>query len=290
MAEMQIRGAKIHYRVVGAEGPWVALVTGGRRGFAEFIPFAEKLAAQGFRVLLHDRRNTGASDVIIDGDDGEEEIWADDLAELMARLAALPAFIGGTSSGARLSMLFYQRHTAAVRGLLLMRITGGDFAAGRLPENYYGQFIRAAREGGMQAVCATEQYRERIQANPDNLPRLMAMDPARYIEVMSRWLAIFLQGPRKPVLGMTEDAMRAIRVPTIVVPGNDKTHDAAGGRAAAALIPGSILYPLPIEDQDVPVLPFSAWAEHEATLAQVFADFMRGCEDGTIRPCTPKPC
>jgi hypothetical protein len=173
-------------------------------------------------------------------------------------------------------MLFYQRHPAAVRGLLLMRITGGDFAAGRLPENYYGQFIRAAREGGMQAVCATEQYRERIQANPDNLPRLLAMDPARYIAVMSHWLDIFLKGPRKPVLGMTEEAMRAIRVPTLVVPGNDKTHDAAGGRAAAALIPGSVLFELPIEDQDVPVLPFSAWAEHEPALAQLFADFIQG--------------
>lgn len=276
MPDILIRGAKIHYRVFGTEGPWLALVTGGRRGFAEFIPFADKLAAQGCRVVLHDRRNTGASDVIIDGEDGEEEIWADDLAELLARLHALPAFIGGTSSGARLSMLFYQRHAAAVRGLLLMRITGGDFAAGRLPENYYGQFIRAAREGGMAAVCATDQYRERIQANPDNLPRLMAMDPARYIEVMSHWLHIFLQGPRKPVLGMSEEAMRAIQVPTIVVPGNDKTHDSAGGRAAAALIPGSTLYELPIEDQDVPVLPFSAWAEHEPVLARVFVDFMRG--------------
>ena len=51
---------------------WLALVTGGRRGLAEFIPFAEKLAARGMRVVLHDRRNTGASDVIIDGADGED--------------------------------------------------------------------------------------------------------------------------------------------------------------------------------------------------------------------------
>ena len=35
----------------------------------------------------------------------------------------------------------------AVRGLLLLRVTGGPFAAGRLPEQYYGQFIRAAKAG-----------------------------------------------------------------------------------------------------------------------------------------------
>jgi hypothetical protein len=42
---------------------------------------------------------------------------------------------------------------------------------------YYGQFIEAARQGGMAAVCATEQYQERIAANPANRERLMAMDP-----------------------------------------------------------------------------------------------------------------
>lgn len=278
MPLMLIREVQIHYRVFGDSGPWLALITGGRRGFTEFTAFAEKIAAKGFRVLLHDRRNTGSSDVLIAGEDGEEEIWADDLAVLLQKLDATPAFIGGTSSGARLSMLFNQRHPQAVKGLLLMRITGGDFAAGRLPETYYQQFIRAAEQGGMQAVCETEQYRERIQANPANLPRLMAMDPAQYIRVMKHWLSIFLSGPRKPVLGMEDDVMRAIRVPTIVVPGNDKTHASVNGHAAAALIPGSILYELPIQDQDVPVLPFSDWAPHEETLARVFSDFMHQVE------------
>jgi pimeloyl-ACP methyl ester carboxylesterase len=274
MPFLHIRDVQIHYRVYGDTGPWLALITGGRRGFNEFIAFAEKIAAKGFRVLLHDRRNTGASDVLIAGHDGEEEIWADDLAVLLDKLQATPAFIGGTSSGARLSMLFNQRHPDSVKGLLLMRITGGDFAAGRLPEMYYQQFIRAAEQGGMQAVCDTEQYRERIQANPANQTRLMGMDPAEYIRMMKHWLSIFLKGPRKPVLGMEDDVMRAIRVPTIVVPGNDKTHASVNGHAAAALIPGSILFELPIKDQDVPLLPFSDWAPHEETLAGVFADFM----------------
>ena len=227
-----IRGVRIHYRVFGHTGPWVALVTGGRRGFQEFIAFAEKIAAQGFQVLLHDRRNTGASDVLIEGEDGEEEIWADDLALLLDHLGVGQAHIGGTSSGARLSMLFYLRHPQRVKTLLLMRITGGDFAAGRLPQNYYGQFIDAARQGGMKAVCSTEQYQERIAANPANEARLMAMDPAQYIRVMSHWLDIFLRGPRKPVLGMTDEAMASIKVPTLVVPGNDNTHASVNGIAA----------------------------------------------------------
>jgi pimeloyl-ACP methyl ester carboxylesterase len=136
MPLQNIRGVEINYEVTGSSGPWVALVTGGRRGYQEFIPFARKLAAKGFRVLLHDRRNTGASDIRIEGNEGEEEIWADDLVLLLEHLGASPAFVGGTSSGARLSLLSYLRHPAAVRALLLMRITGGAFAAGRLPNMY----------------------------------------------------------------------------------------------------------------------------------------------------------
>ena len=279
----RIRGVNIHYEVFGDTGPWFAFVTGGRRGFSEFVPLAQKLAACGCRVLLHDRRNTGASDVLIAGDEGEEEIWADDLVLLLGRLKALPAFVGGTSSGARMSMLVYLRHPRQVRGLILARITGGAFAAGRLPDMYYGQFIEAARQGGMAAVCATEQYQERIAANPSNRDRLMAMDPAQYIGVMEHWLSIFLEGPRAPVMGLTDAQLASIKVPTLIVPGNDNTHASANGLAAHQLIPGSELFQLPIEDQDVPLLPFSDWAAHEPAMARKFVDFMRRVSGATAQ-------
>jgi hypothetical protein len=100
---------------------------------------------------------------------------------------------------------------------------------------------------------------------------------------MRHWLTIFLKGPRKPVLGLTEEAIRSIKVPTIVVPGNDLTHASGNGFATAALIEGSILYSLPIEDQNVPLLPFSDWAPHEAALASRFAEFMNSVEANTRR-------
>jgi pimeloyl-ACP methyl ester carboxylesterase len=281
MTTLNIRGVDINYEIIGSSGPWVILITGGRRGYTEFIAFANKIAAKGFRVILHDRRNTGASDILIEGEDGEEEIWTDDLAILLEKLGAVPAFVGGTSSGARMSMLFYTRHPKMVKALMLMRITGGDFAAGRLPEMYYQQFIRAAEQGGMAAVCATEQYQERIKANPRNRERLMAMDPKQYIAVMSHWLGKFLEGPRKPVLGMHEETMRAIKVPTIVIPGNDNTHASVNGIAAAKLIPGAILHQLPIVDQDVPLLPFTDWAPYEPEMADVLSRFMKQV-DGNI--------
>jgi pimeloyl-ACP methyl ester carboxylesterase len=48
---------------------------------------------------------------------------------------------GGSSSGCRLALLLARRHPAAVRGLLLWRVTGGPYAAERLARNYYTQYI-----------------------------------------------------------------------------------------------------------------------------------------------------
>jgi pimeloyl-ACP methyl ester carboxylesterase len=274
MPVTNIRGVNINWQQIGERGPWIMLTTGGRRGHDEFIPLAKKLAARGHRVVLHDRRNTGASDVLIEGDAGEEVIWTEDMHELMSRLGALPAFFGGSSSGARTSILFALRYPAAVRGLLLMRVTGGAFAAGRLPENYYGQFIRAAREGGMAAVAATEQYQERIKANPRNAEYLASLPVDKFIAVMTRWNQIFEAGGNSPVMGVSEQELGSLRVPAIVIPGNDKTHASPSGLAAHRMIPGSQLHRLPIEDQDVPLIPFPDWAPYEEEIADVLTRFI----------------
>jgi predicted alpha/beta-hydrolase family hydrolase len=77
---------------------------------------------------------------------------------------------------------------------------------------------------------------------------------------------------------MRVEDLRSIKVPTLVVPGNDKTHDSKGGLATAELIEKSELFQLPIEDQDVDVLPFSAWAEFEEPLAERIASFIQSVE------------
>jgi pimeloyl-ACP methyl ester carboxylesterase len=256
----------------------VALITGGRRGHDEFVPLAQKLAKAGYRVVLHDRRNTGRSDVLIQGDVAEEILWLDDLHELLKQLSALPVFVGGSSAGARTAMRFYVRFRNDVRGLLLMRVTGGAFAAARLPENYYGAFIKEAEKGGMAAVCATEQYQERIAVNPQTRDRLMAMDPKDYIKVMSNWQDQFIESTKLKVFGMTDADLASISVPTVLIPGNDQTHASENGRIAAAAIPGCVLHQLPIKDQEVPLIPYPDWAPHEDEIARVFLETMRRAE------------
>lgn len=284
MPVAKVRGVNIFYQVIGTHGPWAALITGGRRGHDEFIPLATKLSNAGYRVVLHDRRNTGRSDVLIEGDVAEEILWLDDLHELLKQLNAVPTIIGGSSAGARTAMRYYTRFPNDTRALLLMRVTGGSFAANRLPDNYYGMFIKAAEDGGMAAVCATEQYQERIAANPQTRDRLMAMDPKQYIKVMSNWRDQFIASTKTEVFGMTDADLAAIKVPTVVIPGNDLTHASINGKLAAKKIPGAVLHQLPIEDQDLPLINYTEWAPYEDEIAQAFLTTMRKADAQQSRP------
>jgi pimeloyl-ACP methyl ester carboxylesterase len=277
MPTANIRGANLVYEVLGSSGPWFAISPGGRRGKDEVKSLASRIADGGFRVVIFDRRNCGASDVVLEGEDSEYEIWADDLYALLTQLHAVPAYIGGASSGCRLSMLFGLRHPQAVKGLLLTRITGGAFACNRLAENYYGQFVKAAEQGGMAAVAETEHWRDRIAANPANRARIMAIDPKRFIASFKRWAVPFATGASLPMIGATERDLASIAVPTLVVPGHDRTHNRATGIKAAKLIPGAEMYDLMGEDVDAD-LAVEAWEDKEVELAQLHIDFMRRAE------------
>lgn len=269
-----IRGVSLNYEILGSQGPWIALSPGGRRPLEAVRSLAQRLAAAGYRVLIHDRRNCGASDVAFDSGQSEYEIWAEDLHELLFQHDALPAFIGGSSSGCRLSILFALRYPKAVRGLLLWRVTGGRFAAERLAENYYGQYIALAQQGGMAAVCQSEHFSERIAARPSNRDRLMKIDPQRFIDIMERWREYFIRGADLPVIGASAADLASIKVPTLVIPGNDKTHGRATGKQASDLIPGSELYELMSEDLDIDLGPIEEWDAKEDEMVSVFTGFL----------------
>ena len=275
MPTAKIRGVNINYKVLGNQGPWVALSPGGRRDISGIELLADRLAAEGHRVVIFDRRNCGASDVVIDGNESEYEIWADDIHELLSQLNALPAFVGGSSSGCRTALLFALRHPDSVRGLLLWRVTGGRFACERLAQEYYGQFIDAAKKGGMAAVCEMEHWKERIEARPENRQALMKMIPERFIAVMSHWREYFLKGADLPVIGASEEDLRSIKVPACIVPGNDNTHGRQTGETLGRLVQKSEVHILFPKHYDEPLSPREEWDEKAGEMAALFAGFIK---------------
>jgi pimeloyl-ACP methyl ester carboxylesterase len=277
-----VRGVHLNYEVIGTFGPWIAITPGSRRPYQELVNLAKAMAATGYRVLLHDRRNCGASDVAFDGSASEHEVWADDLHALAEQLGALPIYVGGSSAGARLAILFAIRHPSATRGLLLWRVTGGQEAVDHLAENYYGQFIKIARAGGMKAICESEHFSESIAARPSNRERLMATDVEQFIKVMTYWRERFLESAKLPIVGASESDLNAIKAPACMIAGNDIIHTPATARKAASLIPNTELHDDVVEkrsdDNLLKEWDRKEWRDAEGRIAEIFAAFLRRTE------------
>ena len=282
MPEALVRGVHINYAVIGDVGPWIALTPGSRRAYGELTGLAKDIASSGYRVLLHDRRNCGTSDVASDGSASEHEVWADDLHDLARQLGALPIYVGGSSAGARLAILFAIRHPQAVRGLLLWRVTGGKEAVDRLAENYYGQFIKIAQSGGMKAVSESEHFRDCIVARPSNRERLLQTDVQQFIKVMTIWRERFLESASLPVVGATEADLKALVSPACVIAGNDVIHTPATARKVASLITDSEFHDDVVskraDDELLDEWDRQEWQRQEKRMVQLFTAFLGRCE------------
>jgi pimeloyl-ACP methyl ester carboxylesterase len=110
--------------------------------FNRLESLAENLSANGYRVLLHDRRNTGASEVAISSDPYEDAMFADDVADLLVHLDATPAIALGTAAGNRLGLSLSVRQPEKLPALILCWPVGGRRACEILAETYYGQYCQ----------------------------------------------------------------------------------------------------------------------------------------------------
>jgi pimeloyl-ACP methyl ester carboxylesterase len=274
MPRASINGVSINYEILGERGPPMALSPGGRNAMDNVRPFAERMAAAGYRVLLHDRRNCGASDIAYDPRKSEYEVWADDLHALAGKLDMLPLIVGGSSSGARLALLFALRYPQAVRALLLWRVTGGAFAVRRLAEKYYDQYIRLAEAGGMAAVAAEEHFAELIRNRPENRERLLAIEPSAFVAIMRAWREPFVAGADLPLIGTSAADLAAIAAPACLIPGDDRTHGGEIGAAAGRLMPDCEVHRVTSVDQDVDVTPVEDWYAKAGDIGAIFADFL----------------
>jgi pimeloyl-ACP methyl ester carboxylesterase len=157
----------------------------------------------------------------------------------------------------------------------LWRVTGGHYAAERLAQNYYSQYIDMAERGGMAAVCDSEHFAEIIAANPANRARLMALSPGDFIARMRRWRQSFNEGADYPVIGLSPEQLRSLTMPACVVPGNDRVHPRGPGQAAHRLMANAEYHEVLTEDRPDQDIAMEDWEQKEGLLAAIFIDFIR---------------
>src|SRR2546427_11404941 len=99
MPYANVHGVNLYYEEYG-KGPAVILTPGGRVDRNGLRPIAALLSPR-CRVILHDRRNCGRSDVVIGGGLSGQPPWGEGRAGLRGRRGALPGPVAGGSVGFR---------------------------------------------------------------------------------------------------------------------------------------------------------------------------------------------
>jgi len=252
MATVDIQGTTIAYEVIGEGAPWV-VTPGGR--FSKDTPgvreLAQVLAANGQQVLIWDRPNTGASGVCFSGT-SESEMQADRLAALLQSLDMAPATIIGGSGGARVSLLAAARHPEVASKLAMWWISGGVFGLMTLGVVYCGESIRAAWQGGMEAVIELPEWAEVLERNPVNRERMLALDPQEFVAVLERWMGVYCPVPGAIVPGLPDERCATLAVPTLIFRSgrSDPYHTRATSEGLHELIPNSQLVDPPWGDRE----------------------------------------
>jgi pimeloyl-ACP methyl ester carboxylesterase len=212
---------------------------------------AVALAERGNRVLIWDRPNCGASDVRFAGP-SESAMQADVLADLLRQLDMAPAVIAGGSGGSRVSLLAAARHRDVVAGLALWWISGGVYGLMTLGVHYCGGSLKAAWNGGMEAVAALPEWREVLERNPRNRELFLAHDSAEFVATMERWMAAYCPCGDELVPGLPDALARELDLPALVFRSGttDFNHTRATSEQVAALLPGARLVEPPWGDNE----------------------------------------
>jgi pimeloyl-ACP methyl ester carboxylesterase len=258
MVKATVDGLTVSYEVIGEGRPWV-LTPGGRdsKDTPGLRELALALAAAGNSVLIWDRPNTGESDVCFDGE-SESVMQADVLAGLLRQLGMTPAVIAGGSGGSRVSMLTAARHRDVAAGLAVWWISGGVVGLIGLGTHYCSGSIRAAYDGGMEAVVALPDWAEVLRRNLANRQRFLDQDRQQFLSTFERWMVAYCPCGDELVPGLPDADTRALDVPTLVFRSgeSDYNHPRATSEQVAALLPNARLVEPPWGDRE--------WKERQA--------------------------
>jgi 2-hydroxy-6-oxonona-2,4-dienedioate hydrolase len=242
--KIEINGGNVVYEILGSKGDFIALTPGGRysKDIPGLRPLALALVKGGYRVLLWDRPNCGKSDVQFWGR-SESHMRAETLQQLITKLDIGPCIIAGGSGGARDSMLTTMLYPELVTKLVVWNIVGGVYGSFVLGSHYLIPSILAVRGLGIKGLLSVREWRDLIEANPDNEQRILDLDTDEFLKVMLRWLNAYVPKPGQTIPGVEDEMFDQIKVPTLIIRGgeNDWDHPKRTSLEVSCLIKGSKL-------------------------------------------------
>jgi pimeloyl-ACP methyl ester carboxylesterase len=285
MPRAQANGVELEYEVAGdpAARPLLLVQGLGAQLVGVEEAFCAELAARRFMVVRFDNRDVGLS-TRLDGAGSPDyaAVWegdrsslaytledmADDAAGLLDAVGVPGAHVVGISLGGMIAQLLAIRHPGKVRSLASIMSTTGDRKVGQPSAEGAGVLFTpmpAERDRYLEQAVANARLALAGSAFPfdaEAVRRAAARgyDRAWYPAGVGRQLAAVLAA------GDRTEALRSLRVPTLVVHGDaDRLVGVSGGEATAAAVPGARLLRIPGLGHE---LPPAVWA----TVADAIAD------------------
>ena len=229
----------INYEVHGTGQPFMFCAATATHGDVwKFYQVAE--FSREHQVIIFDQRGTGSS--VSKSNDFSTKRLAADAAALLDHLGAPPAIVLGHSNGGRVAQLLTLDYPSKVKKLILASSGGASTDRGiplrmciGLTEKGYERYVR-------EAATNTGFSKAYVVANPGEVERFMKVRCGNPPSI-----EIFLRHVIARQAYDPGDRLKEIRVPTLVMIGEDEDHGPPGHKTHVAYakelsqqIPGAI--------------------------------------------------
>jgi class 3 adenylate cyclase len=207
------------------------------------VKYIERLACF-FRVIIFDRRGTGASDGVPRNAVPTMEDWTDDIAAVLDATNSERASLLGRHDTGPITIIYAAMHPERVRALALTNasargIRADDYPAG-VPEHVVDRNV-----SDIARLWGTTEYATLM--NPHATPEYLEAS-ARVLRASTTPRTAAAQY-RANLRHDVRDVLPLVRVPTLLLYSTDRPHSIAHGRYLAEHIEGAKLLEVPGPDQ-----------------------------------------
>ncbi|MBI2165310.1 MAG: alpha/beta fold hydrolase [Chloroflexi bacterium] len=231
MPKAFLNGINLYYEQHGSGLP-IVLANGSSGTTRSWDPQIPALSKR-HRLILYDLRGHGQTDSPRDISRYSMDIVVEDQYQLLRHLGVGQAVMAGISVGGMIAMHFYLKHPQMTRALILIN-TGPGFRNPERRARWREDRIRLAgifEAGGMEAFMASPFSKDSYYTTPEVMRSLDPVGQANFQRGVSADL------PLIPV--------EQIRVPTLIILGENDAGQKPGSEYMSQRIPGARLVVIP---------------------------------------------
>jgi pimeloyl-ACP methyl ester carboxylesterase len=240
----KVNGVTLYYELRG-QGPSLVLVHEFAGCYKSWQPQIDVLSAH-YRILVYNCRGYPPSTVPSDLADYSQELSIEDLRQLLDHLGIERTALGGFSMGGSIALNFALTFPDRVRALILAGTGTGSADKQQFTREFSPIADRLEREGVQRVAEDYLRGPTRIQLFRKD-PVMWRKFHADFVELSSLGLANTLRGVqlRRPTMYELEAGLRTLRVPTLVIVGDEDAPAIDASRFVAGTIPGARVLVLP---------------------------------------------